>query len=216
MNETPPAVRILPMTNDIPAEFPGCSNIDELQQIFFLNVLPSRKGIYYCRKSCLNAESGTVVLFQCKASIIASATLTGIEKFEVQDEGGHIGYLIFDVMSIKIFKPITDYTIRKIWPDFSRFNQTKQHLRPPENYSEFMKIVEYVVKPELPVPTDDACYLPLKKDFEAAYRALTRPGESISIDAVLDQIQTDVNKKGLTLESNWRVTTEKNIDLWSK
>jgi len=76
--------------------------------------------------------------------------------------------------------------------------------------------LEEVIKPESLTPTNDAGYLPSKKDFEAAYRALTRPGRTISIDSVLDQLEIIMNKKGLTLESNWRVTTEKNIVLWSK
>ena len=75
MSETPPAVRILPMTNDIPTEFPDCKNIEDLQQKFFLSELPSRSGKYYYRKGLI-AEPGTMVLFQCQACIIASATLT--------------------------------------------------------------------------------------------------------------------------------------------
>lgn len=215
MNETPPAVRILPMTNDIPAEFPGCTNIEELQQKFILNELPSREsGRYYYRKSGLKAEPGTVVLFQCKASIIASATLTGIEKSFVQV--GYDGYLNFDVTSIKIFKPITADTLKGIWPNFSRFNQTKQDLKPPENYSEFEKILESVIKPDLLMSNDGGCYLPSKKDFEAAYLVLTRPGESISLDVVLDQIEINAKEKGLLLTSNWQIITEKNIEIWSK
>lgn len=175
MNETPPAVRILPMTNNIQEEFPGCTNIEDLQQKFFMNELPSRKnGRYYYRKG-LKAEPGTVVLFQCQACIIASATLTGIERFEEQTESGYNGCLNFEVMSIRIFKPITDDTIREIWPGFSRFNQTKQYLNPPENYSEFRKILESITKPELPITTGDDCYFPSNMDFEAAYKGIVTP-----------------------------------------
>jgi len=62
----------------------------------------------------------------------------------------------------------------------------------------------------------DYAYLPNKEDFESAYRSLTRPGETISIDSVLDQIETTAKKKGLSLKSNWRMITEKNIEIWSK
>ena len=214
MDQAPPAVRILPMTNDIPAEFPGCENIGDLQQNFFLNELPSRNGKYYYRKSGLKAEPGTIVLFQCKACIIASATLIGIEKTVVKV--GYDGYLNFDAASIRIFKPINADAIMEIWPDFIKFNQTKQELKPPENYSKFLKILEYITKPELLIPVSDGCYLPSKKDFEVAYRALSLPGGTISIDSALDQLEIITNKKGLTLKSNWRVTTEKNIEIWSK
>jgi len=57
--------------------------------------------------------------------------------------------------------------------------------------------------------------LPSKLDFESAYRSLTCPGESISIDAVLDQLETNAKEKGLSLNSNWRIIMEKNIEIWA-
>lgn len=59
-------------------------------------------------------------------------------------------------------------------------------------------------------------YLPTKDDFESAYRALTHPGETISIDSVLDQMEINVKKNGLLLKKNWSMITEKNIEIWSK
>lgn len=64
--------------------------------------------------------------------------------------------------------------------------------------------------------TKDDAFLPTKEEFESAYRKLVRPVEGISIDAVLDQIETNANNKSLTLPSNWRMITEKNIEIWSK
>lgn len=63
---------------------------------------------------------------------------------------------------------------------------------------------------------DNNGYEPTKEDFESAYCALTRPGETISIDSVLDQMEINAMKKGLSLKSNWRMVTEKNIEIWSK
>jgi len=63
------------------------------------------------------------------------------------------------------------------------------------------------------ISTDD---LPTKEDFESAYRALTRPGETISIDSVLDQMEINAKKIGLSLKSNWRMVTEQSIEIWSK
>lgn len=62
----------------------------------------------------------------------------------------------------------------------------------------------------------DYAYLPNKEDFESAYRSLTRPGETIAIDSVLDQMEINAKGKGLSLKNNWRIITEKNIEIWSK
>lgn len=57
--------------------------------------------------------------------------------------------------------------------------------------------------------------LPTKEDSEAAYRMLTKPGEAVSIDAVLDQIEVDAMKQGRQFKSDWRIITEKNIEIWA-
>jgi len=57
---------------------------------------------------------------------------------------------------------------------------------------------------------------PSKEDFESAYRMLTRPGESISIDSVLNQLEINAKNEGHLLKSDWRMVTEKNIEIWSK
>lgn len=60
-------------------------------------------------------------------------------------------------------------------------------------------------------------YLPNREDFESAYRSLARPGQEVSIDAVLDKIASNAIKAGLTLKDQWRTITERNIkDYWSK
>ena len=64
--------------------------------------------------------------------------------------------------------------------------------------------------------TQNAHHLPTKEDFESAYRTLTRLGDEISLDAILDQIEINVTKAGLALKSNWRMITEMNIEIWSK
>jgi hypothetical protein len=58
-------------------------------------------------------------------------------------------------------------------------------------------------------------YLPNKEDFESAYRMLTRPGEPISLDAVLNQIEINAKKEGHVPKDNWRMITERNIEIWS-
>ncbi len=58
--------------------------------------------------------------------------------------------------------------------------------------------------------------LPTKVDIESAYRMLSRLGESISIDAVLDQIEINITKDGHALKSNWRKITEENMKICPK
>src|SRR3954451_9233135 len=64
-----PAIRLLPMSENDP-EFTGKS-IDEVQE-WFINELPYRK---YNFKNGMNADFGTLILFQYKGHIIASANL---------------------------------------------------------------------------------------------------------------------------------------------
>jgi len=60
-------------------------------------------------------------------------------------------------------------------------------------------------------------FLPNKDDFDVAYRSLAKPGQEVSIDIVLDQIEHNVKKAGHNLKENWRMITERNIrDIWSK
>jgi hypothetical protein len=58
-------------------------------------------------------------------------------------------------------------------------------------------------------------FLPNKDNFELAYRMLTNTGETLSIDSVLDLIETNAMKGGYSLKNNWRMITEKNIEIWS-
>jgi len=58
--------------------------------------------------------------------------------------------------------------------------------------------------------------IPTKEDFESAYRMLTRPGDSISMDVVFNQIEVNAKKEGKLLRSDWRMIMENNIGTWSK
>jgi hypothetical protein len=61
-----------------------------------------------------------------------------------------------------------------------------------------------------------ASYQPCKEDFETAYRKLSRLGESVFIDDVLDQIEIIAKEGEYSLNNNWRIITEKNIEIWSQ
>jgi hypothetical protein len=59
-------------------------------------------------------------------------------------------------------------------------------------------------------------YLPTKDDVESAYDMLGSRGEEIDIDSILDQIDKNATNSGRNLKANWRLITEKNIEMWSK
>jgi hypothetical protein len=59
-------------------------------------------------------------------------------------------------------------------------------------------------------------YLPHKDDFECAYRMICSYGDKIPIDSVLDQIEKNAINTGHNLKINWRLNTERNIELWKK
>src|SRR5271165_4291224 len=103
MPKTPPEVRILPM--DSRKEFEG-KKPETVQQEFFLQRLPlTRNGFYWYHKHSLQAESGTVVLFQYHGQVIASAVYTHSIPFD-SPQWGYNGGLHFDANSIRVFKPM--------------------------------------------------------------------------------------------------------------
>jgi hypothetical protein len=135
-----PAVRILPMS-DSQKGFVGRS-IDQVQANIFLKYLPAHEGRYRYRSTGLNAEPGTVVLFQFKARIIASAVFLRDEKFE-KPKGGHSGEIHFDAKSFRTFDPLDVEAMRKAWPSFRAFGHVKQFLN-PTRYSIFNRRLKNV------------------------------------------------------------------------
>jgi hypothetical protein len=131
---------------DREGEFPNCLNAKDLQDKFFLQELPRRpQGKYRYREAGLRAKPGTVVLFQSDGAIIASATLTGAERFVVPDEG-YTGSLYFDVSSIRVFDPIAWGTVSRIWPKVKRLWRVKWKLD-PSGYAAFQQELKHVEKP---------------------------------------------------------------------
>src|SRR4051794_7283072 len=113
-----PAVRILPMSDKADG-FRGRS-IEDVQKTCFLRDLPACDGRYRYPRSGLNADPGTVVLFQFQSRIIASAVFLRDEKFE-RPVGGYGGALYFDVASFRTFEPLDAGALRKVWPSFRAF-----------------------------------------------------------------------------------------------
>ena len=139
----PQAIRILPMSiNSFTHE--NCRDINELQEKFFLGILPSKKrnGHYRYKNRKINSKPGTVVLFQCNAKIIAIACFLYAEEYKSREDG-YKGFMAFDPKSIKIFNPIDKDTVKLCWPSFEGFSQSLQKLD-PIGYPIFLKHIKGV------------------------------------------------------------------------
>ena len=139
----PPSVRTLPMSTE---EFHGWSVVD-IQQKFFLEDLPFRPdGGYLHYRYGLKSPSGSVVLFQYRNVLVASAIFRDAARFAEPDENGYEGTLYFDATSIQVFDPIGSDVISQIWPEFRRFSHVKQSLD-PKGYSALERGLRNVRRP---------------------------------------------------------------------
>jgi hypothetical protein len=143
----PPEIRILPMTINS-ATHKDCHSVKDLQDKFFLGLLPSRErnGRYLYTRKKINSKPGAVILFQAKSSIIASAEFIGIEPLE-KPVDGYNGYMVFDVNSIQVFDPVYKDAMRECWPNFKKFNQAFQKLD-PGGYPKFLKMLNGIKSPQ--------------------------------------------------------------------
>ncbi|MDB5326736.1 MAG: hypothetical protein JWM57_2305 [Phycisphaerales bacterium] len=135
-----PMVRILPMSDQ--QEGFRDRTIEQIQARFFLKRLPQRKGRYRYYSSGLKADPGTIVLFQFKARVIASAVFLRDEKDE-KSSGDFTGTLCFDPASVQVFDPWDADAMRRAWPGFRSFGHVKQRLN-PGNYPAFLRRLENV------------------------------------------------------------------------
>jgi hypothetical protein len=129
-----PAVRIWPMSDKLPG-FVGRS-IEDVQAKCFLRDLPKCDGRYRYPKMGLSADPGTIVLFQYRARIIASAVF-------LRDDGKAIH---LDVASIRTFDPLDVEAMQKVWAHFRRFGHVKQFLN-PTLYSKLQRTLKNVSSP---------------------------------------------------------------------
>jgi hypothetical protein len=143
MRRSIPAIRILPMSDK--TEGFRDRSIEDVQRDLFLTKLPARKGRYCYQRAGLNADPGTLVLFQYRARVIASAIFLRDEQFE-RPEDGHAGELLFDPASFRTFDPLDVEAMRKVWPRFRAFGHVKQFLN-PTLYPQFKKRLKHVASP---------------------------------------------------------------------
>jgi hypothetical protein len=123
-----PAIRIFPMSDKLRG-FVGRSIGEVQREVFDAALKRKLRGRWPYQKAGLNAPSGTLVLFQFKARIIASAIFLRDEKFE-RPPRGHTGVLHFQPDSIATFAPLDAAAMRRIWPSFRAFGHVKQNLNP--------------------------------------------------------------------------------------
>jgi len=127
-------------------EFSGWS-VEELQRKFFLEDLPSRPdGHYRYYKYGLKTPPDSVVLFQYRNALVASAVFRNCERFAKADERGYEGALYFDVKSIRVFGPVGPDDVSRIWPQFRGFSHVKQSLD-PKGYATFERGLKHVKAP---------------------------------------------------------------------
>jgi hypothetical protein len=138
-----PAIRILPMSDK--ADGFRDLSIEQVQKDIFLRKLPARQGRYRYQSTGLNAAPKTIVLFQFKARIIASAVFLRDEKFQ-RPIGGHGGVLHFEAKSFRTFAPLDVQAMRAVWPSFRAFGHVKQSLN-PTLYPLFKRRLKHVALP---------------------------------------------------------------------
>ena len=138
-----PAIRIWPMSDKI-AGFRG-KTIERVQKEVFLKDLPKSGGRWRYRATGLNADPGTIILFQFKARIIASGVFLRDEKFETKI-GGCTGAIYMDPASFRTFDPLDVADMRAIWPGFRGFGHAKQRLN-PTLYGTLIRRLKHVAAP---------------------------------------------------------------------
>lgn len=120
-------IRILPMsTNEFNDE-----SIEWLQKWFIEELKNARKGLYKYRTSGLNTATGSLILFQYRSRIIASAIFLNSERYKedcVELENGYNGFFEFDPDSITVLKPISNSEFNQICEIEVKFNHVKYKI----------------------------------------------------------------------------------------
>jgi hypothetical protein len=122
-----PQIRIFPMSSKLRG-FED-RDIDDVQRRLFMRDLVKSNGRWPYQSTGLNALAGSLVLFQFRARIIASAIFLRDERFD-HSRRGHAGFLHFDSKTIQTFRPLDVAAMRKVWPTFRALGHVKQYLNP--------------------------------------------------------------------------------------
>jgi hypothetical protein len=124
---------------------------ERVQQELFWESLASGNGEYLYHHSGLDAPPNSIVPFQHRAHIIASAKLTRREMApRIANGHTYAGAMYFDVTSIKTFTPLGADEVRSVWTNFKGFSQARTDLRPAEKYENLAALFKNVRTPRLP------------------------------------------------------------------
>jgi len=172
MPDEVPAIRILPMSDKI--EGFRDRSIEDVQTSVFLLDLPACNGRFRYRSSGLNADRGTLVLFQFRARIIASALFVRDEPFE-RLRDGCAGAMHIDAASIRTFDALDVNAMRKIWLRFRAFGHVKQRLNPTV-FEDFEKSLKNVQSPRVALsrPSAESSRQPKARTSRSANKPTAR------------------------------------------
>ncbi|WP_339068520.1 hypothetical protein [Fusobacterium animalis] len=141
-------IRILPMSED---EFcgyiePDCiTNIKDMQEIFFMQDLKlKRNGKFKIKESHFRTAVGSLILFQYRKHLIASAIYDKTFKIDENSDdykNGYKEYYLFKPDTIRIFSPISEEEFQQIKE--VKFQQAKHKI----DYNK-LKAVEKIIKNE--------------------------------------------------------------------
>ena len=118
-------IRILP--ND-----KGVFKREEDFEAFIRYTMVQREGYYYFPNQMMHSGPNTLVLFQYDGKIRAYGILKMAVKeisYDEEDKMVYSGYYLFDEKTLHYLKyPIDSIELKKVWPDFKMFCQTKQRI----------------------------------------------------------------------------------------
>ena len=139
-------IRILPISEDEfygYAEPDGITNTKYMQEIFFLQDLKlKRKGKFKIKKSHFKTAIGSLILFQYKKHLIASAIYDGTFKIDENSDdykNGYKEYYVFKPESIRIFPPISEEKFQEVKE--VKFQQAKHKI----DYNK-LEAIEKIIK----------------------------------------------------------------------
>lgn len=151
---------------------------------FFTQTVPGRGGKYYFGRSSVKSPAGSLLLFQMRSKLVASARLKKTVKGPVTNEWGERqgGYYVLDVDSISIPpEPMTLEEFIRIVPPFEgkRFSNA-MHVVPSEyeGPSKRPSVAKDGINPPTMVPSTSPLW---SRAWRAAGGSTTRRGTNATL-----------------------------------
>ena len=133
-------IRILPMSTK---EF-NDESIEWLQGWFVEDLKNVRKGLYMYKTSGLKTSTGSLILFQYRGNIIASAIFLNSERYKkpyIESKTKYNGFLEFDSDTITVFQPISNNEFNQICEYEFKFNHRKYKI-PYNKLQDMLALIE--------------------------------------------------------------------------